>query len=300
MPLLVDLSVALREEIDLPDYVTNLGDNVEYWMTYLSQDQPWVSVDGNLVHRAKFLRLTRAIGALINHRTSDVLQANCPEWLVKLVHWWHTERAHVITLNNDTLIERAAGLVETDRGSNLSAPQIYPVPFADISRGFVWGYHDVPTFTLYKLHGSVNWCYSGANNYHGETIYSAPAPAWGQYEQGRTLRAAFDTVPLIVPTTTEKVSYFQHETVRQIWAQAGEAITGADRLFVIGYSLPETDLSIRFFLQQHKFVNTTLLIVNQNINVPCHYRRLLQGSYDIDYAYIGANAIEDLVTYLCG
>jgi len=109
MPLLVDLSVALREEIDLPDYVTNLGDNVEYLMTYLSQDQPWVSVDGNLVHRAKFLRLTRAIGALINHRTSDVLQANCPEWLVKLVHWWHTERAHVITLNYDTLAKGLQG-----------------------------------------------------------------------------------------------------------------------------------------------------------------------------------------------
>ena len=136
MPLLGELSEALRERVNLPYYVTDLGDNIEYWMTYLSQPQPWVSEIGNLQNKAIFLELTREIDVLLHERTQDVRARSCPDWLNRLVRWWHDNRTHVITLNYDTLIERAAGPISIGTNSRLSTMHITPVRLVDIRRSF--------------------------------------------------------------------------------------------------------------------------------------------------------------------
>ena len=73
MPVMAELSEALRKRVELPHYVTALGDNVEHWMTYLSQPQPWITQAANLQHKATFLTLTQEIGAVLNERTSQAL-----------------------------------------------------------------------------------------------------------------------------------------------------------------------------------------------------------------------------------
>ena len=49
MPLLGELSRYIRKRIDLPKPLLSLGDNVELWMTYLSQTHPCplVGIDYN-------------------------------------------------------------------------------------------------------------------------------------------------------------------------------------------------------------------------------------------------------------
>ena len=69
MPVMAELSAALRQRVELPHYVIALGDNVEHWMTYLSQPQPWISQADNLHHKATFLNLTQEIGTVLNERT---------------------------------------------------------------------------------------------------------------------------------------------------------------------------------------------------------------------------------------
>ena len=54
-----------------------------------------------------------------------------PEWLNSLIKSWHQEQAVVISLNYDTLIERAARELEiTDRIGRILSDQMYPPYFA--------------------------------------------------------------------------------------------------------------------------------------------------------------------------
>ena len=89
MPVLDELSADLLTRIKLSESITRAGDNVEHWMTYLAQPQPWVTEAGNLRNKADFLELTKEIGQLLVDRTQNVVRGPCPTWLAELVCWWH-------------------------------------------------------------------------------------------------------------------------------------------------------------------------------------------------------------------
>ena len=273
-------------------------------MTYLSQPQPWLAEPANLENRAAFLRLTREIGNLLEDRTRKAVGESCPGFLQTLVNYWHETQAVVITLNYDTLIERAIQHIEREPGNRLTFSDVYPIRMPDVRRGsLIIGGTPRTSLRLYKLHGSVNWYYSGATTYFGETIYSAPVTKWGDPDdknEQQAQEAASDKVPLIIPPTTEKVGYFQHETIRLIWSKAGEALSSANRVFCLGYSLPETDLSIRFLLKSLLPEKTKLGIVDICENLPNHYRRLLEDEFEVLDMYVNKDdPIPRFVTRLC-
>ena len=62
--------------------------------------------------------------------------------------------------------------------------------------------------------------------------------------------SARDKQSLIIPPVTEKTTYFNNETVRRLWYEASDALESATRVFVIGYSLPMSDLGMRLFLKR--------------------------------------------------
>lgn len=303
MPLLCELSSDLRKRLDLPKALSELGNNVEFWLTYLSQPHPWLPESANLRSRALFLEFGQHIGDVLNERTRAALGCECPDWLKKLVSWWHEHHVDVITLNYDTLIERAAGLINVRGNSRLSIQNIYPVALTEARRrdAMIFGSDHVESFSLFKLHGSVNWYYSGASSYVGETIYYSGVAAWGESDdyELRSIAAASDKVPLIVPPTTEKVAYFQHETIRHAWALAGEALRKASRLVCIGYSFPFTDLSIRFFLNDARAAGPTpLTIVNKASGIEAHYKNLLGDAYPVEAQFDGEEAVKKFVEQL--
>ena len=158
------------------------------------------------------------------------------------------------------------------------------------------------TFTLFKLHGSTNWYYSGSAEFIGEVIYYTGVPPWNRNHSQRDgvvsleKEAVSDKVPLIVPPTTEKVGFFQHESLKSTWSQALTSLSKAAKLFVIGYSLPTTDLAIRLFLHEGGGTGRKeLYIVNSDPDVVARYRELLGRAYEISTDYVGQNAIERLV-----
>ena len=302
MPVLQEMSELLRDRVDYPPRVGSLTSNVEHLMTYLSQSQPWLAEPDNLENRAAFLRVTGEIGNLLAERTRKAVENPCPEFLRTLVNYWHATQAVVITFNYDTLIERAIQQVEPEPGHYLAPDNIYPIPIQDVRRAsLVFGATPRTSFKLHKLHGSVNWYYSGASTYFGETIYSVPVTKWGDLEyenEQQAQEAASDKVPLIIPPTSEKVGYFQHETIRLIWSKAGEALSSAHHLFCIGYSLPETDLSIRFFLKSLLPEKTPLSIVNIDTDLPGHYRSVLGDTFEISDKYVRSDALSRFATEL--
>jgi len=304
MPNLKELSIKVKEKctgvFSLPPPVLDLGDDIELWLTYLSQPQPWLKETDNLQNRAIFLHMTEVIGQVLDETTKEAVGQNCPEWLCSLVKYWNAHKSSIITLNYDTLIERVAGK------NGIATQNIYPVGFTDVRRNQLFPCATLQdSFKLFKLHGSVNWHYSGAASFYGEVLYVSYVAGWGPLSddaENQLRVAASDKVPLIVPPTSEKISYFQHETLRQIWHRASEVLKAATCVYCIGYSLPTTDLGIRFFLihgkPNGKIPLSIVNIKNENIDVAKHYQDLLDNSYNIDgkYATTGVEAfVEDLL-----
>jgi hypothetical protein len=203
MPLMSELSAAIALRLSAVIGIKEipfLSEDVELAMTFLSQPQPWLNEAERLRNRAMFLELTEAVATAINAKTDEVLAQPIPAWLVRLVHWMHFQRAVVITLNYDTLLESAIAKIPGD--------SCFPrglVPF------------------LLKLHGPVNWRYSGRTSYAGELIHWSGFGAWGGGINARTSsRTNTDTVPLIVPPVADKGSYFAHHSVQHLWRKASE------------------------------------------------------------------------------
>ena len=222
------------------------------------------------------------------------MQSPAPEWLNSLIEHWHSQRCTVITLNYDTLVERASRDLPKENGTKISAYFMYPPYFSPLSsrRGGAFGFapSKLETFKYLKLHGSTNWHYSGRENFYGETIYYSYDSSWGQERQESELKSlanAGDKEALIIPPVTEKTTYFNNETVRRLWQEASDALLSATRVFVIGYSLPVSDLGMQFFLKHSLPIRgTTWYIVDTSKRVLPRYRRLLVPSQRLNGEYV--------------
>jgi len=219
MPLLKELSSQIRGRLsNLPESLLTLGDNIEIWLSYLSQPHPWLRESENLRNRALALEIAEEIKKVLDEKEQLAVLDECPSWLLTLTQHWHKNQAGVISLNYDTLVERAA-VKSVDNVSRIKAEHFYPVRFElSTKRGgqkaaFVNGsMESADTFTLFKLHGSTNWYYSGVSESTGEVIYYSDIEGWvaNSSRESDSKLAVSDKTPLIVPPTTEKVGFFQN------------------------------------------------------------------------------------------
>jgi len=140
-----------------------------------------------------------------------------------------------------------------------------------------FGFEPRDTFKYMKLHGSVNWCYSGARSFYGETIYNTGIEnGWGpgSVDPANDLeQKAPEKVHLVIPPTTAKSSLFNNEVVRSQWRLAPKYVEAAGTIFCLGYSLPEADMMIRFLLATST-PGKTIVPVNTR-DVGRRYRRIL-------------------------
>jgi hypothetical protein len=143
---------------------------------------------------------------------------------------------------------------------------------------------------VYKLHGSVNWFESAGqasvvqvspDEYYGSMTYSIQND-----EEIRSARVYFersyprDASPgrrLIVAPTFMKS--YANPFIRQLWSHASNAINEAKHLYVIGYSMPNSDAAFRHLLGvsnlDGEFFNSVTVVrpfpLNQRDDVRRHY-----------------------------
>ena len=107
---------------------------------------------------------------------------------------------------------------------------------------------------LLKLHGSINWgtC-DTCNQIAAVPIKDAQVERerdYGLVRIGSSLhrhthapcRAPLKGPPMIVPPTWNKT----HDGIARVWRNAARVLGAAENIFVIGYSLPETDAFFRY------------------------------------------------------
>ena len=163
MPTLNELSkriiTNLKKDVQIPRLLNELEPNIELWITYLSQGQPWLTDSENLYNQHLAGLIREQIADIIGNAQTDA-ESQSPEWLKRLIKSWHQQQATVITLNYDTLIEKTTReiVISEDNLDKIIPVQIYPPYFANIrsrSGAGLWGTNKIATFSLMKLHGSV-------------------------------------------------------------------------------------------------------------------------------------------------
>ena len=291
MPLLTELGEEMFKRLaaDAPAALPNLPPaDFENWLSFLAEDNPWLGEEDRLRNRSLFLRVSGLLCKLISTRETAARRDALPDWLRMLVARWHEDEASIITLNYDTLVEAAftevVGVYDTPRarGPNYVSPsQIFRAPLTPIyaRAGGAVAPEVISTFQLLKLHGSRTWLYSGRESYFGEAIYDATSfQAWGSEDAHERPWLLEDKVPLVVPPTSGKTGFFNNETVRLQWRLAYEALQEADRIFIVGYSLPPTDLLTRFLLQAGSRSGATIVAVNRDFSIVDRLRQVLRES----------------------
>ena len=131
---------------------------------------------------------------------------------------------------------------------------------------------------LLKLHGSMNWhfCDQCADVYDANTFSHEYVPVGGGYMNVLLRPPVAHSCshlpsrksPVIVPPSWDKTRY--QNSLRRVWARAARELGRADEIYVIGYSLPETDAFFRYLFAlgtQSRTRIQRVLVVNPDRSV---------------------------------
>lgn len=239
--------------VDLERLMTRLVGGMPYDAGHAATDQL-----NSLLNDVKLLFLIRLEKARedFNHCAKEAMKALALDCLNK--------QATIITFNYDEFFDEM--LFETSSLENPWNPN-RGYGFFCKSSGQLFGsnpgpvqYHPTAVRML-KLHGSVNWrVMSGAHEpfqmdtiYHHSIWYLAGNPEKPNQEEqefSRSLPKQFEAQPLIVPPILTKSALNAQPILRYLWEQAYDALTVADRVIFVGYSLPVTDIAASFLFQE--------------------------------------------------
>ncbi|KRF22911.1 hypothetical protein ASG91_16185 [Phycicoccus sp. Soil802] len=222
--------------------------NFETWMSGVAEPQPYLSDEQNADNAALFVAATQALHDILVEREAQALAAPPKPWLLSLMRVLHATRADVITFNYDTLVERAAlsaGLFDAEVGSYANMESILDALPPPLTASYAMlAPTPMSSFRLMKLHGSLDtyWVRGDATGstigrLRGERNWDGAYPS--NFE--RTKHAP-GRQPFLVPPAAAKSAFYDNPITRQLWRNASEALSRADRVAVVGYSLPLTDL----------------------------------------------------------
>lgn len=277
-------------------------DNFEVLLSYLATPQPFLDESENLDNQRFFLEITLQLAEELWSVQHHTMGSSAPRWLTGLLKKWNDQRAAVITLNYDTVVE--AAIPEATPGG--SYRNIYPFHV-----NFPWGtyggsqYGPTPrtTFRLLKLHGSLNWFYGGPtapsttwpvdSGHIGRWVNREEIPNFSEIRRSMT-----GLQPLIVPPTFGKSAYFENILVRETWTEARKELLDSKRLFLLGYSAPQADVQVRTLVAE-TMIGKELIPVNTDSSHT--FRQTLDDMFlgcRIEGAWLGKSVAEWAETHL--
>ena len=304
MPTMKELYEFLEPLISTADGFTRAAydyasGNVETLLSYYAIPSPHDD-SAELLRKQRVTALLEiGIGGLLQERERAGAELGLNPRGSMLVSKWHEQRSHVLTTNYDTLVERIAAEQKyptaSGREDKLHYTDLYPIPVSSaLSRdgGMVVGSNYPDTFTLYKLHGSTTW-YKSTSETNFDPIYGL---SHEQFDNPRNQKFISDKRRFIVPPVYDKSSLLNHESIRNLWWQAkNNALRQADNLYIIGYSLPETDAAMHILLWEGTRTDTpgkngrkSLHVVDVDKTVGQRYAGKLGIYYDVDDFYAGS------------
>lgn len=287
-----DLSEAVRSDLTTPGRPAIPGDGTpvandfEQWLSYLVEAPPWLSEAERARNQAAFFDVSDAVARVLMRKQLDAVAAPPPDWLEPLLINWHNTDATVITFNYDLLVELAwkrfiAGVLAFDSWDSILS--LYPAPITPIGAragNALGGVRPPKGLQLLKLHGSLNWWYSGPRATPGDTIYGMPlkgeewSPKGFEWIPDQAEQLAVDLKPMIVPPTAVKSPYYINRTLQSLWQSAADAIREAEELIVVGFSFPPTDLLVSSLLSTNLPSTSRITPINRTDQAVSRIRRV--------------------------
>jgi hypothetical protein len=305
MPLLQDLSVGVYEEMraknrwDL-NWGTDLKTDVELLASHLISSHPWETPGGRHKGLADYYEVMSIIEERLVTAESGTMLAQKPkDWLEELCSHWLDDAAAVISFNYDTLVERTVAVLDPD-GPAMAA-SLFPAPITPAGSRLGAVLSDSMTkrrFSLLKLHGSLNWWYSGPEAPPGDVVYGTAMHAgWGDDGQSDdVLGTVADKRRLIVPPTLSKDNFYANDILRRQWRVGRAALVEAERIVFLGYSLPHSDLTARLLVATAQ-TGCVIEVVDLNPHSHRSIRPRLPG-FTVEQRFHGEDAIPNFVESL--
>jgi hypothetical protein len=281
----------------LPASFGSFEDDLERWLSYLAEPQPWHELSDTYRNLATFSDVSQAIHEVLSVQQLDAVAGEKPAWLGTLARGWMDHAATVISFNYDLLVEAALfdPQIEGHAPSDLYRVPVTPL---GLRKAAVLASEGPLPVDLLKLHGSLNWYWSGLDASRSDPVFDATMTGgWSPDGLGSRLGPDIrdlvaDKLPLVVPPTATKSSYYSNDILRGQWRLAAEALRQADELVIIGYSLPPSDLTVRNLLQT-TFRPGRVVPVNRSSASAESCSELFGDA--VDRTYIGVDAIERFV-----
>ncbi|MEF8847481.1 MAG: hypothetical protein V5A57_03585 [Candidatus Paceibacterota bacterium] len=267
MPTMADLHHEIRSEFEGDEiweskpFLDNI-DNFELLLSYLGSNQPWKSISEDYKDKALFKKIKERLAEHITELGWEAFFGDIPDWANNFALLLHEKKIPVITFNYDTILEQLL-LYRRDGEWTGRFPMenLYTIPLRDITQRDVltpsYSNSTLATFDLIKLHGSINWFYSGEDNFPGEQIYyhglTSKEPEEKSFSThpilgGEYSKVLKDKQHLIIPPVMEKSQFYSNKLIKSLWEDARTELSKADRILSIGYSLPQTDLTTRMLV----------------------------------------------------
>ncbi len=284
MPTMNELTEEISEKIGeiyknlYKEYIKGKFTDFEDIITYLYQDLPWKNETEKHLHKGLYYRITELLVKIIKDKEpkDDEIKISKDEsdFFSKI----HKENANIITFNYDTIFERYLIKATKNNGKlfmNYDRKELdyydiyYHLPIMSLEARTSQIYDSkrrerkkgIPTVKISKLHGSVNWYYSGDARSGGELIYYEYDKISGnEFEREKNRR---DLVPLIIPPVLDKSGFMGISAIKIQWEMARRAIQDADNIYILGYSFPLTDMAIKLLFKSSVKTGARIYIVDK-------------------------------------
>jgi NAD-dependent SIR2 family protein deacetylase len=207
--------------------------------------------------------------------------------------WWPRPadgiaRDTIISLNYDLLLEKAMYENGIAPSYGLPADRVIKATPAEAP---------ITAIRLLKLHGSANWTVCSK---HRDKIFVLP-PADSTVANGGNAPRCHEcgeqaTTRLIVPPTWNKDEYRPH--LQSVWQTAAYELESAERIFIIGYSMPEIDRFFRYLLAAAIHKNRVLhqvIVVNNNHSHAERIAKLFRRLFEKHRAQSQSNTVGDWI-----
>lgn len=306
MPTAAELGKELFEGLQIGIGQGKFGTTeYENWLSRIATDQPDLTKPENLRNRAMFETVAEEIANIIFKYSAGIV--NPPLWLYEFLRICHLNQSTIITFNYDCLIENA---LNCDQSFGATKSTKFKKLFAADCLGWnphTYGIESNPSsqsLTLLKLHGSVDWKYIPEDP--SGTLLRMPS------ENERTLlgekgdeileeiKNGFpEYSTFIVPPTVLKHTYLNTSVTKSIWLRAKQAIKEAGEIFVLGYSLPQSDIIVGHMLRETMTSEHKLIVADLNKIAVCRQAKALELTLAPRTRHLsGRDSIEQCVSKL--
>jgi hypothetical protein len=267
-PTLLELSKEITEKLSgkestinhyANEILTPLKNNFEHLLTYLSSDLPWKSEEQKYSDKALYSIILEKVSSLFLEKARSTIEKS-HEIYIKYKEFFNflaknSENVDFISLNYDLVLEillqhsyYCQSKIPSEK-YHITSAKMYQFPMTWVGlrsiliSGMIFGDENNRTNPrIIKLHGSVNWCWTGTSP--SETIYYKNL---SENDDDKIIGTGL--VPYIIPPVMDKNTFYNHVMIKSLWKKAKELLQNADEIYIIGFSFPQTDISIRFLFQ---------------------------------------------------